>query len=441
MTPIAPAPHIASRIQLPPPPSGGKPAGPSMTDVMRERAQPSPRIADMSQLSTALYKVANEAQRGPLSGGQMEGAVRVMTDGVRLLSRARDSVDHGLVARAFNPGSGVNPHDVARSIDLAHEQIVAVKQAAEAVQPTERLLRKDTFTLDPTIVTSIRSTAATVRQAEQGAALLSGPNRYRLNFADGDVLDIPKDATVEARKDPDLARAMDRRFLPIQRPIKNLGRVAGVIMKGGVEVIGADKIPENGPFIIAPTHATMSDGPVWLSFIGKQTGAQVRPMMKSGIGPIGGILERVLATGGVFTVDTGSTTGDRSLAAAREMLQKGQAVVIYPEGRLVKNDLVGQNRDGIARLALDTNVKVIPVAVYGTKNEQIHGQKGRGVTMVVGDPIDPSGAPNSHHNVGVVRDSLQKSLVTMYDQASDRWRQRQVERSGITHDEALALAQ
>jgi 1-acyl-sn-glycerol-3-phosphate acyltransferase len=126
--------------------------------------------------------------------------------------------------------------------------------------------------------------------------------------------------------------------------------------------LGREHIPSSGPVLLAANHRSFLDPFV----IGALTRRPVYYMAKREL------FEHrwqawVLNSLGAFPVDRGR--GDeQAMATARAILERGDCVVIFPEGTRVRPGPLACPHRGVGRLALQTGASVVPVAVLGTED-------------------------------------------------------------------------
>jgi glycerol-3-phosphate dehydrogenase (NAD(P)+) len=129
-----------------------------------------------------------------------------------------------------------------------------------------------------------------------------------------------------------------------------------------LERIGREHVPRSGPVLLAANHRSFLDPFV----IGALTHRPIYYMAKREL------FERrwqawALNSLGAFPVDRGG--GDEhAMATARTILERGDCVVIFPEGTRVRPGPLGRPHRGVGRLALQTGARVVPVAVIGTED-------------------------------------------------------------------------
>jgi 1-acyl-sn-glycerol-3-phosphate acyltransferase len=126
--------------------------------------------------------------------------------------------------------------------------------------------------------------------------------------------------------------------------------------------LGSEHIPTSGPALLAANHRSFLDPFV----IGALTRRPVYYMAKREL------FERrwqawLLNSLGAFSVDRGHSD-EQAMDTARAILQRGDCVVIFPEGTRVRSGPLAHPHRGVGRLALQTGAPVVPVAVLGSED-------------------------------------------------------------------------
>ena len=134
-----------------------------------------------------------------------------------------------------------------------------------------------------------------------------------------------------------------------------------------VEVIGQEWLPQSGSIILAPTHRSRWDALMLPYATGRRvTGRDLRFMVTKD--EVKGIQGWFIKRLGGFAIDT-RRPGVASLRHGIELLQRGEMMVIFPEGNIFRERSVQPLKAGFARLALqataqeDLDVKVVPIGL------------------------------------------------------------------------------
>ena len=180
------------------------------------------------------------------------------------------------------------------------------------------------------------------------------------------------------------------------------------------------RVPETGGFILAPApHGAYADPFVFA--LGQQR-TRLRFMAKHQVlqWPVVG---RIVRWGGGFPVHRGGGRSGAALDVARAVLESGDGVVVFMEGRLeLAHDGLGTPRSGVARLALATGLPVVPVAAYGAKRARAYGKRWwwhrPRVTVVWGEPLTFAREDEpSAERVDETRDAIWTVITACFDEA------------------------
>jgi glycerol-3-phosphate dehydrogenase (NAD(P)+) len=126
--------------------------------------------------------------------------------------------------------------------------------------------------------------------------------------------------------------------------------------------IGREYFPKQGPAIIASNHRSFFDPFI----IGTMTRRPMYYVAKHELFELSPVLSWLLTSLGAFPVDRGRGDQD-TIATAKQLLARGELVLIFPEGTRTRPGPLGRPRRGVGRLALETGAPVIPVAIIGTE--------------------------------------------------------------------------
>ncbi|MGN0062847.1 MAG: lysophospholipid acyltransferase family protein [Nocardioides sp.] len=137
------------------------------------------------------------------------------------------------------------------------------------------------------------------------------------------------------------------------------------------EVVGLDNVPATGPVILASNHLSFVDSVVIPTVVPRKVVFLAKSDYFTGTG-VKGALSRAWFTGlGMLPVDRDDTKAAMaSLDTALEVLGRGEAFGIYPEGTRSRDGRLYRGRTGVAHLALTAGCPVVPVGLRGTEQIQ-----------------------------------------------------------------------
>ncbi len=161
---------------------------------------------------------------------------------------------------------------------------------------------------------------------------------------------------------------------------------------GRPKVEGLEHVPSDGPAILASNHLAVADSFYLPLVVRRRITFLAKQEYFTGTGIKGWFNRWFYTAAGQVPIDrTDADSAQAALTSASRVLDQGKLLGMYPEGTRSPDGRLYKGKTGLARLALETGVPVIPVAMIGTDVVNPPGSKmwrfGR-VTVRFGEPMD-----------------------------------------------------
>lgn len=153
--------------------------------------------------------------------------------------------------------------------------------------------------------------------------------------------------------------------------------------RGGIVSIGEENIPATGPVIVAPIHISYLDPPAVACAMRRE----IHPMAKEEL--FRGFMGPLLRSLGVFPVRRGESDAE-AVRTALAYLERGEVLMIFPEGTRNDGQAMGPMNRGVTMLAKRGNATIVPTGIVGTNIVLPRGGgKGRKhpMTIAFGEPF------------------------------------------------------
>ncbi|MCC0765752.1 lysophospholipid acyltransferase family protein [Micrococcus luteus] len=182
---------------------------------------------------------------------------------------------------------------------------------------------------------------------------------------------------------------------------------------------GTEHLPETGA-ILAVNHISEVD-PLSVAHMVYNQGLLPTFLAKAELWKVP-VLKQVLEATRMIPVER-TRDGGRSLAAAREAVATGRAIIVYPEGTVTRDPdgwpMAGRN--GAVRLALQTGAPLIPVGQWGIQELLPYG--GRSLRVLprktarirVGAPVDLADLRDRPVTAGTLREGTGRMMAAITD--------------------------
>ena len=178
---------------------------------------------------------------------------------------------------------------------------------------------------------------------------------------------------------------------PVYRTVIGIARTVFALEGLKFTVKGDQHIPSTGGAVIAINHTGYMDF-TYAGLPARRVKRYVRFMAKKEVfdNKISGPIMRALKH-----IPVDRAAGADSYKAAVDFLRRGELVGVYPEATISRSFEIKDFKSGAARMAIEANVPIIPVVIWGAQRVWTKGfpkRLGRTntpISIAVGEPIQP----------------------------------------------------
>ena len=158
-------------------------------------------------------------------------------------------------------------------------------------------------------------------------------------------------------------------------------------------VEGKENIPETGAAILASNHLSFSDSIFLPVVVDRKITFLAKAEYFMGTGLKGRATAAFFKSAGQVPVDrTGGNAASAAIATGVRILRDGNLLGIYPEGTRSPDGRLYRGKTGVARMALEAQVPVIPIAMMNTEKVQPIGRSRPNfnvdIGIKIGKPLD-----------------------------------------------------
>jgi 1-acyl-sn-glycerol-3-phosphate acyltransferase len=216
------------------------------------------------------------------------------------------------------------------------------------------------------------------------------------------------------------ARAADGTYSTAWRNVSKIILRPGIRMMMRLDWSGQEHIPATGPVILAANHLSYMDI-FAVSLFADSAGRYPVFLAKSSLFEIP-VLGRILGWLGQLPVYRGQADAALVLKqAARLVAETSSCVIFYPEASVTRDpdQWPMVSKTGVARLALESEVPVVPIAHWGAQKILPYGSyvpkllPRKTVRVVAGPPVDLSEFRGQPITNAVLREATDKVMWTV----------------------------
>lgn len=174
---------------------------------------------------------------------------------------------------------------------------------------------------------------------------------------------------------------------PVYGLFHYLSMLVGAVAFRG-EVVGADRLPRTGGFLIAANHTSHLDPFLIGAHVPRQVAFFARKTLWKP-----GLVAWWLDTVGTIPVDRDGGSDVTAIKRVLQALKQGRTIIMFPEGTRSPTGQLQPPKPGVGMFACRAQVPVVPTRIFGSfeafgKSGSV--RLGTPVSVVFGRPMPPS---------------------------------------------------
>ena len=193
-------------------------------------------------------------------------------------------------------------------------------------------------------------------------------------------------------------------------------------------ISGRGNVPQTGPVILASNHLSFIDSIAIPLVAPRRVGYLAKAEYWQGSGLVGWLQRTLFTALGALPVERQThRAAQAALDTALDVLQRGEAFGIYPEGTRSRDGRLARGKTGVAWLALTADCPVVPVAVSGTDRVQPVGApwpRPARISVTFGPPLtfpEQRGQAGNGRVRRVVTDRIMVAIAELSGQEKAGW--------------------
>jgi 1-acyl-sn-glycerol-3-phosphate acyltransferase len=283
--------------------------------------------------------------------------------------------------------------DVPTSNPLVHDPMAAGRQQSE--QKSE-FPRPDTAEAVPTTALS--------------RSIDTAPKQTRISRTEANGLteaDVSVHASASPRK-TDYSSLNYSDWSASQKLVRGFASTCFRVLSH-IKTQGFENIPKSGPCVIAVNHLSMTDVPLLLTLLQRRAIILANEKLRGSR-----VLDWLVSDLGQAIYITPNEVDGPSMRCALDVLRAGGLLALAPEGTRSKTGGLLRGRTGVAFLATQANVPVIPVAAWGQEKwRQVKSLKRVQINVRAGEPLHLPSGPASPRLLRQYTDTIMLALADL----------------------------